>query len=66
MRTDETYFVDMLLAAYRIQEFVAELTDDTFRQSALHQSAVIREFQVIGEAARLISEKGKAAHPEIP
>jgi len=66
MRTDEAYLVDMLLAAYRIQEFVANLTEATFRQSALHQSAVIREFQVIGEAARLVTEKIKASHPEIP
>jgi uncharacterized protein with HEPN domain len=34
-------------------------------QSKLHQSAIVRELQVIGEAARLVSQETKAKHPAI-
>ena len=65
MRKDKTYFLDMLIAARKVEKFAAGLTQEAFRRSELHQSAVIRELQMIGEAARLVSDEGKAAHPEI-
>jgi uncharacterized protein with HEPN domain len=34
--------------------------------SSLHQSAVIRKLEVIGEAAGKVSKAFRAAHPEIP
>lgn len=65
MRSDESYFLDMLIAAQNIQQFTAGLTQEEFEASKLHQSAVIREMQVIGEASRSISQDMKVAHPEI-
>jgi uncharacterized protein with HEPN domain len=65
MRDDKAYFLDMLFAARKIQKFTSEITEAEFRESELHQSAVIRELQVIGEAARSISEDTKLAHPEV-
>lgn len=65
MKDDATFLLDMLVAARKIQKFSVGLTQETFNQSELHQSALIRELQVIGEAARLISEECKSAHPEI-
>ncbi|MBC7815053.1 MAG: DUF86 domain-containing protein [Burkholderiales bacterium] len=65
MRDDKTYIVDIYRAARRIQDFTAGLTEEAFGKSELHQSAVIREFQVIGEAARVISQATKAAYPAI-
>ncbi|MBN2302966.1 MAG: DUF86 domain-containing protein [Anaerolineae bacterium] len=62
MRTDETHLLDMLISARRIQEFSADLTQSQFNASQLHQSAIIRELQVIGEAARLIPDDTKAEH----
>lgn len=56
MRDDNSCLLDMLIAARKIQKFIAELPEADFRQSDLHQSALIREFQVIGEAARLITD----------
>ncbi len=55
----------MLVAARKIQKFAAGLTEEHFNASELHQSAIFRELQVIGEAARLVSGEGKAAHPEV-
>lgn len=65
MSRDETYFLDMLLAAHNIQEFTENMTKEEFLASKLHQSAVVREAQVIGEAARLVSDEAKAEHTEI-
>jgi uncharacterized protein with HEPN domain len=65
MRSDEAHFLDMLLAAQKVRHFAEGLTKETFHQSELHQSAIIRELQVIGEAARQVSEAAKNRHPEI-
>jgi len=65
MRRDEAYLLDMLIAARKVERFAADLTQEAFLRSELHQSAIIRELQVIGEAARLVSEEGKEAYPEI-
>ena len=65
MRSDEALLLDMLISSQKIEQFVAEFTQEQFELSELHQSAVVREFQIVGEAARMISEQTKLAHPEI-
>jgi uncharacterized protein with HEPN domain len=65
MRDDVSYFLDMLIAARKIQTFVQDFTEVNFNQSQLHQSAVMRELLIIGEAARGVSSTGKSKHPEI-
>jgi uncharacterized protein with HEPN domain len=66
MQRDETYLLDILLAARRIEEYTRNTTGNEFDQNNLLQDAVIRQFQVIGEAARLVSQEYKEAHLEIP
>ncbi len=59
----------MLEAIGRIQSYTAGLTETEFRSSQLVQDAVIRNFEVIGEAAgKLLSLAPEiaASHPEIP
>jgi len=63
---DRSLLLDMLLAARDAAAFVAGLGEAEFRQSRLHQNAVIRSLEVIGEAAGKISDAFQAAHPEIP
>lgn len=65
MKNDKTYLLDMLLAAKKIQQFTRGMSKEDFEVSELHQSAVIREIQVIGEAARLVSDETKTQQPEI-
>jgi len=65
MRSDKTLLLDMLIAARNIVEFGSNLAEAEFKSSKLHQSAVIREIQVIGEAARLVSETTKRQYPQI-
>jgi uncharacterized protein with HEPN domain len=65
MRDDAAHLLDMFLAAQKILKFIDGISEEAFRASELHQSAVIRELQVIGEAARLVSEKSKTQYEAI-
>ncbi len=59
------YLAQMLEAIERIEEFTTG-GQTTFMESRLHQDAVIRNFEIIGEAAKRVSEDYRALHPEIP
>jgi uncharacterized protein with HEPN domain len=63
---DAALLLDMLLAARDAQSFVEGLDEAAFRASRLHQNAVIRSLEVIGEAAGKVSADTQAAHPQIP
>jgi uncharacterized protein with HEPN domain len=65
MRSDEALLLDMLIAARKILRFTQDMSFVEFGENDMAQSAVIREFQVIGEAARLITDETQAAHDEI-
>ena len=62
---DAAFLLDMLLAARDALSFAEGVDEDAFRKSRLHQSAVIRALEVIGEAAGKVSAATQAAHPEI-
>ncbi|MGB9777570.1 MAG: DUF86 domain-containing protein [Anaerolineae bacterium] len=66
MKTDEGYLLDMLLAAQEACEFVRGMDRAAFEESRLHQNAVLKSLEVIGEAARRVSPATREAHPEIP
>ncbi|WP_137125414.1 DUF86 domain-containing protein [Roseomonas sp. HF4] len=57
---------DMLLAARDAQSFVAGLDEAAFLASRLHQAAVIRALEVLGEAAGRVSRDSCAALPDLP
>jgi uncharacterized protein with HEPN domain len=65
MRSDEALLLDMLIAARKILRFTQGMSFADFGANDMAQSAVIREFQVIGEAARLVTDETQAAHSEI-
>jgi uncharacterized protein with HEPN domain len=66
MWRDEAYLLDILLAARDAQEFSSGLTKEAFATSKLHQAAIIRVLEVVGEAAGKVSREFREAHPEIP
>ena len=63
---DAARLLDMLLAARDILEFADGLTKEQFLSSRLHQNAIIRSLEVIGEAAGHVSPETTAALPKIP
>jgi uncharacterized protein with HEPN domain len=66
MERDPAYLLDMLQAAREAQNLSAGLTWEAFQQSKLHQYALVKVVEIIGEAARSVSDPTKAGHPEIP
>ena len=63
---DVSLLLDMLLAARDARDFLSGLDEADFLASRLHQNAVIRSLEVIGEAAGKISPTTQAANPDIP
>lgn len=66
MDRDRVYLRDILSAAAAAQEYILGLPCDTFLSLREKQDAVIRSLEIIGEAVRRLSDKTKAAMPEIP
>ena len=65
MRRDDAYLLDMLVAARKALTFAAELTYPQFVRSDLHQNAILKVLEIVGEAASRIGEDTRQAHPEI-
>ncbi|WP_228060619.1 MULTISPECIES: DUF86 domain-containing protein [unclassified Coleofasciculus] len=59
------YLWDMLQAARRLQEFTTGLSYEDYLNSILLQSAVERQLEILGEAARRMSDAFRQEHPEI-
>jgi uncharacterized protein with HEPN domain len=66
MWRDSALLLDRLIAARESREFCKDLTWEVFQQSSLHQHAIAKALENIGEAARKVSDETRAAHPEIP
>ncbi len=60
------YCQDILESGTAIQTYVQGLTCDTFVQDRMRYSAVIREFEIIGESVGKLSAALKDGYPEIP
>ena len=63
------YLAHMLEAIERIEEYVSDVDEMAFLGNRLVQDAVIRNFEVIGEASNNIEKRFPefvAAHPELP
>jgi uncharacterized protein with HEPN domain len=65
MQRDEAFLLDILIAARKINRFTEGMSYTQFCTYDMAQSAVIREFQVIGEAVRLLSDEFKTMHTDI-
>lgn len=65
-RDDAAFLLDMLLHARDARAFVAGLTYQDFEQSLLHQRAVMKSVETIGEAASRIGADTRHMQPDIP
>jgi uncharacterized protein with HEPN domain len=57
---------DILEAIHRIERYRSDMDFDTFQKDEKTIDAVIRNLEVIGEAANYVPESVQANHPEIP
>jgi uncharacterized protein with HEPN domain len=63
---DAAHLLDMLEAARAIDRFLAGKTLEQYQQDELLRAAVERKVEIIGEAARRLSNHLTDAHPGIP
>jgi len=57
---------DIIEAASRILEYTADLDRESFRANGLVVDAVLRNFEVVGEAARNVPPDIEIRHPYVP
>lgn len=65
-KDDRAYLWDMLTAAQAVVTFVQRRTLDDYVADLMLRSAVERQVEIVGEAARRVSKEFQDAHPEIP
>lgn len=66
MRRDETYLLDILIAANKAIKFVEGIDRNEFKENEVIQNAVMRPLEIIGEASARVSSEFRKKHPEIP
>jgi uncharacterized protein with HEPN domain len=60
------YIDDILEAVEKIEKYVMGLTFNQFAQNSMIIDAVIRNFEIIGEATKNIPEEVRKKYPDIP
>ena len=66
MSRDNAYLADILDSARVIQQHLSGMTREQFLADLRTQDAVVRRFEIIGEAARHLSPEAQKALPEVP
>lgn len=62
----EAYLRDILDAAQLIRDYTRGLTRETFSVDTKTQDAVLRRFEIIGEASASVDAKTRAHFPKVP
>lgn len=65
MKDDRLYLVHIRDCIQSIEEYVKE-GEDHFKKSKMVRDAVLRNFEIIGEATKRISKELKEKYPDVP
>lgn len=63
---DAAYLLDMVEAAEEVRTYVQGKTLADYEAEPMLRAAIERKIEIIGEAARKVSERLKQEHPEVP
>ncbi len=66
MRDHTLYLKDILTAIDRIEEFVAGMDLEAFQTDDKTSSAVLRKFEIIGEAAKQVPDEMRQKYTAVP
>lgn len=66
MKSDSVYLHHIVDAIERISGYISGLSPKDFVKDEKTKDAVVRNLEIIGEAAKKITEKTKSSHPKIP
>ena len=64
-RDYKVYLEDILQAITKIREYTAGLSPAAFQGDAKTLDAVVRNLEVVGEAAKAVPENVRLQHPEV-
>jgi uncharacterized protein with HEPN domain len=65
-RQYDFYMDDILTSMLRIREYIGNHRFEQFKRNYLIVDAVVRNFEIIGEASKSIPKKIQKKYPEIP
>ena len=65
-RDEKVYILHMLDAITRIEAYLEDVTENEFQDETLTQDAVIRQLEIIGEAAKQLSSEIRDRYDDIP
>jgi uncharacterized protein with HEPN domain len=65
LRDYRAYLEDILEAASAAREYVAGMTREDLAQDRRTRDAVIRNLEIVGEAAKKLPAETKRSHPEV-
>ncbi len=63
---DAIYLQHILDAIVKIEKYLQGYSKDTFLETTLVQDAVIRQIEIIGEAAKQLSREVRTQHANVP
>ena len=66
MRDDRVYLMHIQDSLREVRQFTEGESYESFLENRMMQNAVMRSFEVVGEAARRVSPEFREAHPEVP
>ena len=67
MNKDDLIYIEHILECLdKIELYIDGFSEESFSEDSKTQDAVIRQFEIIGEATRNISEALKEKYPDIP
>lgn len=66
MRSYKLYLQDIIDSMQKILTYTEGMDDEEFAENSLVFDAVIRNFEIIGEAAKNIPDDIKSQYPDIP
>lgn len=65
-RTQKHYLLDMLEAAQTSLRYMAGRRRSDLDEDSMVRDAVVRQLEILGEAASQVTEATRAQHPEVP
>jgi len=66
IRDDQVYLLHIIDALQQIAEYTTNLDYDGFSKTRIVQDAVIRQFEIVGEATKNLSEELRTRNVGIP
>ncbi len=65
-KDNKVYLQDILLAIQKIEKYVEHVSFDKFATDLIRQDAVIRQFEIIGEAFNKLTKDFVKCHTDLP